>query len=367
MHLLGNLSLTLFLTLLVLISAFLLGKPLNYLVCALVRKIVNKQQIRYQVILKHIIKPAGLMSQAFIWLMVLNFMPPFWKSLGGIPLFLSQPTETILMIVVKVIVGSSLVWMVYNLSDWFIEKFLNRISSIDSHSSWQAHFMPFITRFVKVSVICFGSLLILQSIGVNVLSLMAGVGLGGVALALAAKDSAANILAYLNIMIDKPFSTGDWISFDNIEGTVIEVGLRSSKIKTFYDSVISIPNANIAAANIDNLTSRKARRIRVYLGVQYDTLPEKIEQFIEGIREILRSNTYVKQDYFQVYFSDLAASELKIIVNFFLNVPNWEIELEQRHHIFIHIFKLAAKLKVQFAFPTQTIHVGSMPKIHSIK
>ena len=361
----GSLSLTLALTVFIFISAFFLGKPLNYFIRKIIQSIA-KRQTKYTTVLKHIERPVGMMSAAFIWLFLLNFMPPLWKSLGGIPLFLSKPIVGIIIILIKVIIGSGLVWAVYNLADWFIEYFIERVSPIGRHSSWRSHFMPFITRFVKMGVICFGSLLVLQSIGINVVSLMAGLGLGGVALALAAKDSAANVLAYINIMMDKPFSTGDWIAFNDIEGTVMDVGLRSCKIKTFYDSIICVPNATLAAANIDNMARRQARRIRIYLGVQYDTPPDRIEKFIEGIKQILKNNTHVKQDYFQVYFSEFAASELKIFINFFLTVSDWETELQQRHIIFMEMIKLAATLGVQFAFPTQTIHVDSLPKNNQV-
>lgn len=361
----GSLSVTLTLTLFIFISAFFLGKPLNYLIRQIIQRIA-KRQIKYATVLKHIEQPAGLMSAAFIWLFLLNFMPPLWVSLGGIPVFLSKPIIGAMTILIKVIVGSGLVWAVYNLADWLIEHFVKRVSSIGSHSSWQTHFMPFITRFVRMGVVCFGGLLVLQSIGINVISLMAGLGLGGVALALAAKDSAANVLAYINIMMDKPFSTGDWIAFNNIEGTVMEVGLRSCKIKTFYDSIICVPNATLAAANIDNMERRQARRIRIYLGVQYDTPPDRMEKFVEGIKQVLKNSAHVKQDYFQVYFSEFAASELKIFINFFLTVSDWEMELQQRHVIFMEFIKLAAKLGVQFAFPTQTVHVESLPKNNQV-
>ena len=146
-----------------------------------------------------------------------------------------------------------------------------------------------------------------------------------------------------------------------MKGPVTEVGFRSSKLKTFYDSIVIVPNSVLTNANIDNLGKRKARRTRVYLGVEYNTSPEKIEKFIAGIKQILMDNSAVKKDYFQVYFTEFGASELKIIMNFFLIVNSWEHELEQKQNIFITVLKLAKELDVNFAFPTQTIHVDSMP------
>ncbi len=357
----GYMTLTLILTIFIFFIAFFLKAPVSYIVKSILRRMIEKPQ-KTRGFFPYIEQPIGLISTALIWLVVLNFMPPLWKHLGGIPLFLSQPLIWGLMIIVKLLIGSGLLWAVYNLVDLVINYFIHKMPGFQKDTSLKSHFQPFITRFVKVAVLCFGVLLVLQSVGVNVVSLMAGLGIGGVALALAAKDSASNVLAYLNIMIDKPFSVGDWIYFNDIEGNVEEVGFRSCKIKTFYDSVICVPNATLASANIDNLGKRKARRTRVYLGVQYDTSPSQLELFIKEIKQILKNNSYVKHDYFQVYFTDFGASELKIIVNFFLIVPTWEVELEQKQNVFMEILKAAEKLKVQFAFPTQTLHVESLPQ-----
>lgn len=358
----GNLSLTLALTVFIFLIAFLLGKPLSYIVKKILKKIGKQNTFFQKYIVSQIEKPVGMMSIALIWLVILNFMPPLWKSMGGIPLFLSKPIIGMVQVLIKVIIGSGLVWISYNMVDVLINFILSRyLKEENQKSNIKNHFLPFISRFIKIVVLCFGGLLVLQSLGVNVVSLMAGLGLGGVAIALAAKDSASNVLSYVNIMLDRPFSVGDWIAFNDIEGTVTEVGIRSTKIKTFYSSIITVPNSVLTNAIIDNLGRRKARRTRVYLGVEYNTPPEKIEQFIAGIKQILMDNSVVKKDYFQVYFTEFGASELKIIMNFFLIVNSWENELKQKQNIFMTILKLAKELEVNFAFPTQTIHVDSMP------
>ena len=358
----GNLGLTLAFTLFIFLLAFFLGKPLNYIARKILQKVGKRNRFFQTYIVSQIEKPIGMMSIALIWLIILNFMPPLWKYMGGIPLFLSKPIIGGIQVLIKLIIGSGLVWISYNMVDVLIEFLTKRfLKETNAKDNLKNHFLPFINRFVKIVVLCFGGLLVLQSLGINVVSLMAGLGLGGVALALAAKDSASNILAYVNIMLDRPFSVGDWISFNNIEGTVKEVGIRSSKVKTFYDSVVTVPNSVLTGANIDNLGKRKARRTRVYLGVEYNTSPDKIEKFIEGIKKILMDNSAVKKDYFQVYFTEFGASELKIIMNFFLLVNSWENELQEKQNIFMAILKLAKELDVNFAFPTQTIHVDSLP------
>lgn len=358
----GNLSLTLVVTLFIILVAVFLKKPLHFVIRKTLKSILQKNTFFQSYLSGPIEKPITLISTAIIWFLILSFLPPLWKSMGGIPLFLSKPIIAGIKILIKLIIGGGLVWLSYNLVDVFVSHFImKRFFSVKQDSSFHTHFMPFIIRFVKILVICFGSLLVLQSMGVNVLSLLAGLGIGGVALALAAKDSASNILAYINLMLDRPFSIGDWIAFNDIEGTVLEVGMRSSKVKTFYDSVITIPNSVLAEANIDNMGKRKSRRTRIYLGVEYKTEPEKIKEFIEGIKKILLANECIKKDYFQVYLNDFGASDLKIILNFFLTVSNWEQELKEKQNIYMEILTLAKKLEVNFAFPTQSIYMENSP------
>ena len=360
----GNLSLTLALTLFIFLVAFFLGKPLGYVIRKILQKSTHKHSFLQTHVIPQIEKPVSMMSVALIWLLILNFMPPLWKSLGGIPLFLSKPLIGGIKILIKIIIGSGLVWISHNLVDelagWLIKRFFK---DTQKDSNLKNHFLPFVNRFMKIIVLCFGSLLVLQSLGINVVSLLAGLGLGGIAIALAAKDSAANILAYINIMLDKPFSVGDWICVKDIEGTVMEVGFRSSKIKTFYDSIVTAPNSALTSTNIDNMGKRKARRTRVYLGVRYNTPPEKIESFITGIKNILKNNPAVKKDYFQVYFTEFGESDLKIILNFFLLTGDWESELKEKQNIFMGILKLAKELQVEFAFPTQIVHLENTHKL----
>ena len=358
----GNLSLTLSLTLFIFLIAFFIKNPLRSLIKKILNQIGKKNIFFQNHIIKPIENPVMLISTSLIWLVILNFLPPLWKSMGGIPLFLSKPILGGIKILIKLILGGGLVWVSYNLVDVLMKHLLMKRFFDLKDKNFHTHFMPFIVRFFKILVICFGSLLVMQSLGINVLSLLAGLGLGGVALALAAKDSASNILAYINLMLDRPFSIGDWILFNDTEGTVLEVGMRSSKIKTFYDSVITIPNSVIANANIDNMGKRSARRTRTYLGVEYKTEPEKIKTFIEGIKKILLDSKCIKKDYFQVYLNDFGSSELKIMMNFFLIVDSWEQELKEKQNIYMNILNLAKQLKVGFAFPSRSVYIENSEK-----
>lgn len=202
-----------------------------------------------------------------------------------------------------------------------------------------------------------------QNMGMDVASLIAGLGIGGLAFALAAKDTLANLFGSIMIMLDRPFRVGDYIVAKGAEGTVEEVGFRCTRIRTAANSLTSMPNSELVMANIDNLGMRTHRRVRETLSLTYDTPPERITAFCDGVRAILVANPAVKQDAIVVAFSTMAASSLDVLVNYHLASPTWDHELAQRQANLLEILRLAERLQVAFAFPTQTLHIGSLPPV----
>ena len=254
----------------------------------------------------------------------------------------------------------SILYQLVDLAEVYINNVLNRHDQ--KASTINKNLLPYSKKILKIAIALLIVLFVLQNVGFNVTSLLAGVGVGGVAIALAAKETLGHLFGGVSIIVDKPFATGDWISCQGIEGTVVDIGFRSTKIKTFYDSVVTLPNATISDSVIDNLGRRQARRTRVTLGVTYDTSPEKIEAFVKGIKEILNSNEFIKKDYYQVYFSHYGDSSLNILLNFFLKVSDWDSELAEKQKIFLDILRLSKKLGVSFAFPTQTLDIPNWSK-----
>ena len=177
------------------------------------------------------------------------------------------------------------------------------------------------------------------------------------ALALAAQDTVSNFFGSLMVILDRPFQVGDWIKTGDVEGTVEEVGFRSTRIRTFYNSLITLPNANLIKASVDNLGDRTYRRWSTRLGIAYDTPPEKIDAFCEGIRELVRKHPYTRKDYYHVYFNEFGSDSLQILVYVFFFTPDWATELRERHRLGVDIVRLAAELEIEFAFPTQTLYL----------
>lgn len=216
--------------------------------------------------------------------------------------------------------------------------------------------VPFATKSLKVVTLILGFLMVLQNLGVNVVSLLAGLGIGGLALALAAQETVANVFGSITILLDGPFKVGDHIKVADIEGTVEDIGFRSTRIRTFYNSVVTIPNSLVAKEKIDNMGMRPVRRFRQTLGIHYDTPVAKIEEFCENLRYLFKQHDKVVTETSQVAFNGYADSALNILTNVHLAVLTGEEELKVQQEINLQILEISRKIGVEFAYPTRTIY-----------
>ena len=241
-----------------------------------------------------------------------------------------------------------------------IGEYLSKLAS-STESTLDDQLVPLIKKTLKVFVVIVGSLFFLQNLRFNVTALLAGFSIGGLAFALAAQDTIKNFFGSLMIFVDKPFQIGDWITSSNIDGTVEEVGFRSTRIRTFRNSVTYVPNGSLADAIVDNHGLRMYRRYYTQITITYDTPPALIEAFIKGLRLIVEKHPDTRKDYYNIYLNDLSSHSLNIMFYIFFQVPNWSEELRCRHEIIIQVIELAEQLDVRFAFPTQTLHVETFP------
>lgn len=226
--------------------------------------------------------------------------------------------------------------------------------------------VPLVRRALKVFVVLLGVLIVLQNLNFNVTALLAGISIGGLALALAAQDTIKNLFGSIMIFVDRPFQIGDWINFDGKDGTVEEVGFRSTRVRTFANSVISVPNGRIADMTVDNLGLRTYRRFTTSITITYDTPPALITAFVDGLRQIVANHPDTRKDYYHVYVNNLGSHSIDILFYIFFAVPGWPEELKARHEIILQSIELAETLGVRFAFPTQTIHMEDLPGQQSL-
>ena len=256
--------------------------------------------------------------------------------------------------------AGALVWLGFRGADIFTDVLARRAEETESRLDDQ--FVPLLNTTLKGLVVVIGILFVLGNLGVNVTSLIAGLGLGGLAIALAAQDTFKNLLGGVTIFADRPFQVGDWVVLGNTEGTVEFVGFRSSRVRTFYNSLVTVPNARIVDSYIDNMGLRQWRRYKTTLGLAYHTTPDQMQAFVEGIRALIRASPGMRKDYYIVEFHGFGASSLDVLVYCFIDAPDWNAELRTRHVLNLDIMRLAEDLGIEFAFPTQTLHVASTPE-----
>ncbi len=235
-----------------------------------------------------------------------------------------------------------------------------------TESTLDDQLVPLFRKTLKTFIVIVGGLFVLENLDIPILPLLTGLSIGGLAFALAAQDTIKNFFGSLMIFIDKPFQIGDWITAGSIDGSVEEVGFRSTRVRTFRNSVVYVPNGQLADSTIDNHGLRKYRRFYTQIALTYDTPAELIEIFVDGLKEVVKNHSKTRKDYYEVHFNDMADSSLKIMFYIFFEVPTWSEELRARHEVLIEVVKLAEKLGVNFAFPTQTLHIENMPGEQSL-
>jgi len=294
--------------------------------------------------LKATVRPFGMVGGGIVWLLLLPLIS------------LPHGAERFLHGAVSVYVIFAGTWAGWRLIDFISEFFVKKAQATET--KFDDILIPLLRKTARVLLVVIGLLFAASSLNLPIVPLLGSLGLGSLAFAFAAKDTIENFFGSVAVILDRPFEVGDWIVIEGgTEGTVEELGFRSTRIRTFYNSQITVPNAMLVRATVDNYGRRKYRRWKTHVGVQYDTPPDKLIAFTEGIRELVRSHPYTRKDYYQVWMNQWSASSMDVLLYVFFEVPDWSTELRERERLFVDIVRLADKLGVQFAFPTQTVHL----------
>jgi len=330
--------------LLIIAAGFIFDKLLSLLLRRMFRGWKNRtQHTAFKEVSDDLLRPLGLMVMAALWWWGVNLLA------------FPESALLILLVAVKFLVGLSGVWSAYRLVDlagaWMLDRARGTSSKLDDA------LYPLLIRTLKVFVTVVGALFVASNLSINISGLIAGLGLGGLAFALAAKDLVQNLFGSITVLMDRTFTVGDWIVVDGIEGSVERIGFRSTRVRTFYNSRVTVPNAKFITAHVDNMGERRYRRYKTNLSITYDTPADRIEMFCEAIRELVRLHPYMRKDYYHVYFNDYAESGLNVLIYVFWQTPDWGTELRERHRFLLDILRVAKQLNVEFAFPTRTLHM----------
>jgi MscS family membrane protein len=332
----------------IILLTMILRTVLNRYIFKRIMKLAGKTRHDYDDLLLEAILPpisAGVLATGFYFaLRQLSFQPETWNW----PETLSHGYRIALSLVA--------VWIVFRLAD-FVAKLISRMIS-RSDPDMAKQFTPLIRQALRWTVAIIGTILIIQNLGYSVGSLLAGVGIGGLAIALAAQETLANFFGTIVMFTDRPFKVGHWIKFADGEGTIEEIGFRSTRIRTFANSLIVVPNKVLTGGTVENWSAMNKRRVKTYVGLTYDSPPAKVEELVKRVRQMLEGDSDVRQDFMLVNFTDFNAYSLDVLVYYFTVTTVWAEYLAVRQKINLEIMKIVQELELEFAFPSQTLYLG---------
>ncbi len=215
----------------------------------------------------------------------------------------------------------------------------------------------FVLKVTRVFIYVIAVFLVLAILEINLTGLIAGLGLGGVIVTLAAQDTAKNLFGGVVIFIDKPFVVGDWIEMDNYEGTIEDITFRTTRIRTFENALVNIPNAIIADASVTNWSKMEKRRYKTNLCVELNTPLEKLELLKARIEKMLQERESVYDDSIIVRFDQITDNGINILIYTYTNSVDYASYLKEVEDINIKIMKILKEQNIELAYDTKTVYV----------
>jgi MscS family membrane protein len=251
---------------------------------------------------------------------------------------------------------------------WFLLRVFNTIldhlhEKAVARKMGVAAFMPWIKKTLLAIFFVFGVLMIAQSLGADVKAFLAGLGIGGLAVALAAQDTLANIFGSVVVAVDQPFKVGEFVQIGGNSGAVEDIGLRSTKLRRADKALVIVPNKTVASEAITNLSRFTRRRVEQVIGLTYDAKPEQMDEVVETFRTLILAEQEVLPESVMVFFRDFSASSLDIWIVYETKDPDFQKHMRLKQRLNVAFMRTVETRKLSFAFPTQTVHLdGTITK-----
>ncbi|MFL5765365.1 MAG: mechanosensitive ion channel family protein [Bacteroidia bacterium] len=340
----------------IILIGLLFKRILSKLLTAFVFRFLKKYStgVGYDKLLVLLKKPLGV----FIVLLSIYFafdhlsFPPEWNFASidrfGLRMVLYRSFQVAIII--------SVTYVFLRLIDFFGLILMHRALLTESKTDDQL--VPFIKESIKVIFTIMSLFFILGAVfKLNIASLIAGLGIGGLAIALAAKESLENLLGSFTIFLDKPFIIGDLIRVGNVEGTVEKIGFRSTRIRTPEKSYVTVPNKKMVDSELDNLSLRIQRRARFDIGLTYQTRPEQFKKIISEIHHYIDTHPHVLPHETRVRLFEFDKSAINILVLYFVNTLEYDTYLDVRQEINYAILEIVERNGGEFAYPTTSVFI----------
>ena len=335
-------------SILIFILFWTLKSPVTKLIIKLLDKLLNrKRQIADHSTLTFVLTPLkSFFAASGIYLALVNLNP-------------SAGMEHFLLKVYRISVIIIVTWILLRLCDCASDSFFRFGNKLDEQLDVNLNktLMTFLKKALKVLLIVLAAIAILSETGTNVTTIITGLGLGGLTFALAAQDTAQNLFGGLVILLDKPFAVDDWISTPNIEGVVEDITFRSTRIRTFPNALVIVPNSSLVSSPITNWSRMNKRRATFSIGLTYDTPKEKMEECVARITEMVNSNEEILANDTVIRFNSFQDSSLEISLMYFTKPTSFSDFQRIKEQVNYGIMQIVEDLGLSFAFPTQTLYV----------
>lgn len=283
-----------------------------------------------------------------IYLAVLVFVV-FSKEIG-ISIIVRQKLSTITLIV-GIIAFLILLW---RLTD-FIGSYSRRRMNVQGRVS-AVSIILFLRRFIKIAIVVFGLITIFSTLGFDVTAGIAALGIGGIALALGAQKTVENFVGSVTLVVDQPIRVGDFCSVGGITGTVEQIGMRSTRLRTLNRTVVTIPNGEFSSSKIENFAPRDRFLMRSTFGLRYETTPDQMRFLLVEIRKLLYSHPMVNNDPARVRFINIGKSTLDLEVFVYIDAIDYDNFLEVQEDLLLRFMDTVKESGTDFAFPSQTLY-----------
>ena len=259
-------------------------------------------------------------------------------------------------LIFSIIINLVLIFVLFKLTNIFMNKLKNHYKGKDS-SRLSSHLLPILEKIIKFLILFFIVASFLQSNGYSITSLIAGFGITGLAVGFAAQQTIADFFGTIAIITDKMYKIGDYIKLSDVEGTVEDVNLLSTKIRTLDDFIVSVPNNNISGAVIVNLSKARKRRINELFTVTYDTSDEKLKQAIEIIKDVCVNHEQIYSKEVSAFVETLDSSSINIRLYAYVKTKAASELFEVRSQVILEVVKRFRAEGIDFAFPSTSVYI----------
>ncbi|MBW3019365.1 mechanosensitive ion channel family protein [Candidatus Woesearchaeota archaeon] len=325
-------------------GGFIVSKILVWINNKIIKKLAAKTQTRFDDILLDLLEKPFVIYLTVLFVYI-GFQFLKFPDYPKIPAYFGH--------IIYLCVAVNTAWLFARIIRTLIEEYVAPMAS-RTKTDLDDTLIPILKKLAVFIIYAIAAIMVLNHFGQDIGALLAGLGIGGLAFALAAKDLLANIFGSVTILTDKPFSIGQRIKINGFDGFVREINVRTTRVETMEGNMLYIPNAKFTDSMLENVSKEKARKIVMNIGVTYDTSNAKMKKAVDIIQKILDTQKSLKEGSL-VYFTEFGDSALNILVIYW--ITDKDNILPIKHDINMKIKEQLEKAKIDMAFPTQTIHV----------